>query len=276
MQITAWVHKEIQKLEEGTCSVLQKARSLDRLYSAGAVSWRNSAVLASRLKDQTCSECYKVVKGSAALASHRRKVHGVYSLGALLQHHTLCPVCMTEFWTPSRLWLHMRKSARCLHVFQSSDPDLGPNAPSDPKHAKLPAIKVPGPRMWWTHLNPLDQSDTTSKEASPWVQYQRLHHVWSLFQCELDTSADQGARISAIQRIWQEISRLLQLSGGSIGQDVHPLFPGFEAFQAILRACKGMSIQRWGMCLINLDDVCWIIPSEAKQALNAHLAATLA
>ena len=59
------------------------------------------------------------MSGAAALASHRRKIHSVCSLGSRLGNFSSCPRCMVEFWSARRLWDHLRKQAACRAAFEA-------------------------------------------------------------------------------------------------------------------------------------------------------------
>ena len=111
LHIKRLVQRQLDKIAACSDGVLQKARLLDGVYVHHAISWRQPADRAECLVHVVCPECHKVMRGSAALAAHRSKTHGVVSLGALLSDHTTCPVCPIEFWSPTRLWEHLRKNA---------------------------------------------------------------------------------------------------------------------------------------------------------------------
>ena len=263
-QVNAWLKQHLRLLHQGSQRVLAKAHVLDHLHKLDAVSWRCTIVRDGSFSERSCPECHKIVCGAAALASHRRKVHGVLSLGALLQDHTICPVCMTEFWTPARLWLHLRKSDVCLQVFQAADLDLGPNVKPNPETATLPAVKVPGPQLWWTHLRPGSDLRPSEIDNGRSSVRQWIHQVWTRFQDTIGSSGDRAFRADAVRRVWQEVSQILHHSG-SLPADVRPLCSDSDSLWALARACQGLSICKWGFLLCTFNDVGWVVPVEAKQ-----------
>ena len=161
-RIKVFIQNALHRLQERSDLVLRKAQLLDGVFGHGAISWRQPLTRAGTLPCVACPECHKVVQGAAALAAHRSKTHGVVSIGALLHDHTSCPVCLVEYWSPPRLWEHLRKAHQCRQVFEASDPTLLPTCKNVGKNCKLPATRIHGPREWWATLQPHVTTDSAT------------------------------------------------------------------------------------------------------------------
>ena len=61
-----------------------------------------------------CPECSKVFASHAALTSHRARIHGVRNNIKKFFANTTCPVCLINYGTRQKAFIHMAyKSKRC-------------------------------------------------------------------------------------------------------------------------------------------------------------------
>ena len=103
--------------------------------------------------DHMCPECGVTCASSAALGSHRRKVHGVRARATDVAIGTRCDVCHTEYWSTMRLRDHLRRSEACLRVWEAADRDAEGTVIATPTNW-LPATTAYGPHPWWSLLRP--------------------------------------------------------------------------------------------------------------------------
>ena len=100
-----------------------------------------------------CPECGVTCASSAALGSHRRKVHGVRARATDVAIGTRCDDCHTEYWSITRLRDHLRRSEACLRVLEAADRDVESTVTST-STSWLPATTAYGPHPWWSLLRP--------------------------------------------------------------------------------------------------------------------------
>ena len=102
-----------------------------------------------------CGICSMSFPCKRTLAVHRVRRHGQRTLASQLAFGTRCQVCSLELWSETRLKDHLRKSPRCLRVYDASDITPDYIVPSTERgHAFKPAIVPPGPQPWWATLFP--------------------------------------------------------------------------------------------------------------------------
>ena len=128
--------------------------------------------------------------GQAALAAHKNKVHGITSPGAMFRD---CPGKM-EFWTPARLWMHIRKRQQRWRLFEASDPHVMPTRAQNPSVASQPACRIPRPRMWWAELTVLPPAARELDSVDESNIAEQLAQAWKGLQSNRDQSADWGQR----------------------------------------------------------------------------------
>ena len=202
-----------------------------------------------------CPECHRVVHGSAALASHRSRVHGQSSLGAMLGDFTCCPICLTEFWTCERLWMHLRKVSTCRILFISSDPDLVPNKKLQAEPARWPACKVSGPKPWWAYLKISDNSMEHAIEQSHHSDVARLEHAWQAFK------SDQTATAEWVLRSWRGIFQVVRECEITV-ETLSDVCTDAELVQ-IVKACYGHRTQLLNFQLLCIGEHFWVVPEHA-------------
>ena len=198
------ISKHLQAQQKGIEALWAKVRWLNALYSNGAISFHPEGAMNQCKTPVACSECHRVVHGSAALASHRRRVHGQSSLGAMLGDFTCCPICLTEFWTCERLWMHLRKVSTCRLLFISSDPDLLPSKKLQAEPARWPACKVSGPKPWWAYLRVSEHLTDHAVGQSHHSDAARLESAWQAFK------SDRTATAEWVLRSWSGIFQVVR------------------------------------------------------------------
>ena len=240
--------------------VMDKAQRLTEFFNRGGELWRMSAPDENSVGTVVCPDCSDVFRSQAAMAAHRSKSHGVKSLGSMLGDHTLCQRCRTDYWTPQRLWLHLRKQPACLHAFVAEDFDEAPSCVVRHKQpAQWPAAKVAGPVSLWSTMilhhapNPVQPIISTMA---------RIENVWQKFCKETKRSAKD------LCQAWQGIS--LILSRESRPSDA----VGMEAcedteLQAVLQACSGFPREVFGLKLLVRGEFAIVFPRKASQAASA-------
>ena len=267
------IKQQLRKLEASSELVMHKARLLDGVFVHHAISWRQPGTLAGVLPRVVCPECHQVVRGQAALAAHRSKTHGVSSLGALLHDHTMCPVCLVEFWSPTRLWDHMRKSPHCKCVFEASDLDLLPTRKTRGIACDLPAVRLQGPVEWWATLRP---STVVEGHRPPSGDVQtRVRIAWADFCVGFPNDADLAAQALRVHTLWREVLCALHVCDGSLNLPDPLLGPAQYELTKLLKACEGLSITFRGFVLVSFDDHFWIVPSQARANLARFIAFSL-
>ena len=248
--------------------MIRKAKLLDGVFSQHAISWRQPDIRQGGLPSLACPECHKVVHEYAALASHRSKIHAVVALGSLLHDHTTCPVCLIEFWSPTRLWEHLRKSAQCRYTFEASDPDLLRTCKSVGKACSLPAARVEGPKEWWTALQQV--GDTERLQPSLGDAQARVLHAWSTFSMSFCSAVDASAQAGLIHVLWREILWALQVCDGIVDTSDSSLQSAQQELNKVLKACKGLSV-----ILTSFSSHFWVLPAQAHRHLERLVAFSL-
>ena len=271
--LTLDTQREIAHLAEQSAAVRGKATVLQQLFAEGAIAWGRTVYTDSHLAKLTCPECHKAIHGKAALASHRRKVHQIHSVGALLDDYTACPVCMVEFWTSSRLWMHLRKSAVCLQTFLASDPDLAPSKPGGPNLNFMPAVRVQGPQQWWAFLRPVNVDTLPSESFDEARALNCAIQAWHTFQGCLAGNASLDDIASGVRALWQTLAHISLVCGveflHSCSQKVND-----DQFQSLARACEGFTILYHDLILCTLGDECWIFPSQVRGLFSRLIASS--
>ena len=273
LKIKSLIQRELQHLAEQSDQVIRKAKLLDGVFSQHAISWRQPDIQHAGLPSLACPECHKVVHGFAALASHRSKVHRILALGSLLHDHTICPVCLIEFWSPSRLWEHLRKSAQCRYTFEASDPDLIQTCKSLGKACSLPAARVEGPKEWWATLQPV--VDTERLQPSRGDAQARVMHAWSAFSVSFSSAADASAQAELIHVLWREILWALQVCDGIVDTSISSFRSAQQELDKVLKACQGLSVYFRGLYFTSFSGHLWILPVQAKRHLERLVAFSL-
>ena len=88
---------------------------------ASREAWAKTKLLQSITQTWQCGDCDKVLKSKQALAAHRVRKHGARHIAHWLVAGTICPVCMTEFWTRHKLLEHLQdKAPKCLAYLRLS------------------------------------------------------------------------------------------------------------------------------------------------------------
>ena len=261
--LTKSILQEIGHLAEQSEAIRKKAMLLQKLFTEGATAWGRTAYTDSHFARLTCPECHKAIHGKAAMAAHRRKVHHVRSIGALLDDHTACPVCMVEFWTTSRLWMHFRKSAACLRVFLASDPDLLPSKPDKPSMKLMPATKVHGPQAWWAFLRPVSVDAPFTEHFDDSSALDCVTHAWQAFQCSLAHDASLDRVVSSTRTLWQTFAHVLALCSAEAMHRCSQLVSDAH-FRSVARACRGLTVRCHNLILCTLGRECWIVPFQAR------------
>ena len=265
-RVAALVQVALKALQQYSASVLRKAQLLDGVFAYKAVARRQPLHGTMALPRMACPECHKIVQGHAALAAHRSKTHGIVSLGALLGDHTACPVCLIEYWSPARLWEHMRKSTRCRHVFEASDPVLLPSCKAIGRHSLLPATRIQGPREWWTTLQP-SFTDQHAQDVTCDL-HTRVTLVWSKFCASFPSEDDIAAKVQHMQELWREVLWAVQTCDGSVDL-TDPIFrPTQHELARLLRACEGFSVVFKEFLLVSFGGHRWVVPSQARACLT--------
>ena len=269
--LTLCTQQEVARLAEQSIVVRNKAILLQQLFAAGATTWGCTAYTDSHFARITCPECHKAVHGRAALASHRSKVHQVHSVGALLDDYTACPVCMVEFWTPSRLWMHLRKSAVCLQTFLASDPDLAPSKLVRPSLNFMPAVRVQGPQQWWAFLRPVNVEVLPTESFDDDRALDCATHAWHVFECTLASHASLDDVVSSVRALWQTLAHILTVCGGGVLRSCAQAVID-ERFQIVVRACEGLTIRCHDFILCTFGDECWIVPFQVRDTFSKLIA----
>ena len=269
--LTLCTQQEIARLAEHSAVVRNKAMLLQQLFAGGATAWGRTAYTDSHFAKLTCPECHKAIHGKAALASHRSKVHQVHSVGALLDDYTACPVCMVEFWTSSRLWMHLRKSAVCLQTFLASDPDLAPRKLAGPHLNFMPAVRVQGPQQWWAFLRPVNVDATPIESFDDARALDCATHAWHVFERTLASHASLDDIVSSVRALWQTLAHILTVCGGEVLHRCSRTVTD-DRFQSVARACKGLTIRYHDFILCTLGDECWIVPLQIRGTFSKLIA----
>ena len=273
LKLKVLIQQKLHTLEGHSEHVLHKAKLLDGVFSQHAISWRQPVLSTEALPRQVCPECHKVIRGQAALAAHRSKTHGVLSLGALLHDHTLCPVCLVEFWSPARLWEHLRKSVRCKHVFEASDLDLRPTCKTLGKHSELPAVRLQGPIEWWATLQPPSQAE--DRQAHSGDLQMRVRAAWSAFRAGFLDAADLPRQALCVHTLWREVLWAIYACDGSVNLQDPLLGPAQYELAKLLKACEGLTVIFQGFILVSFADHFWVVPSQARANLARLIAFSL-
>ena len=270
LRIRGFIQQQLQVLTSQSERILCKARLWDGVFSRHAISWRQPTSSAAAVPFVACPECHKVLQGHAALASHRSKTHGVVALGSLLHDHTVCPVCLVEYWSPSRLWEHLRKNARCRRTFEASDPVLVKTSKSFGKACDMPAVRIEGPQEWWATLQPVTTDDCTPSDHGD--ARSRVLRAWGDFQesfCSTDDPAVQGEHVHSL---WKEVMWALQFCDGIVDVDGLVVGPAQNELAKVLKACEGLSVYFRGFILTSIMGHCWVVPSQASKHLERLVA----
>ena len=265
LQIKRLVQRQLDTLEAGSAGVLHKARLLDSVFASHAISWRQPKTQAGSLSRVVCPDCHKVVHGPAALAAHRSKTHGVVSLGALLSDHTMCPVCLIEFWSPTRLWEHLRKAAYCKHVFEASDPCLQPTNKHIGKACELPAVRLQGPKEWWATLQPPFREHSTRHVFSD--VHTRITMAWEAFCSTFLPESSLLQQAQCVHVLWREVLWALHVCDSAVALQEPILGPAQQELGRTLKACRGHSVYFKDFMLISWEEHHWIVPLQARSSL---------
>ena len=270
LKIRGFIKQQLQVLASHTERVLHKARLLDEMFSRHAFSWRQPTFSTTAIPLVACPECHKVLQGRAALASHRSKTHGVVALGSLLHDHTACPVCLVEYWSPSRLWEHLRKSTRCRRTFEASDPVLLKTSKSFSKASDLPAVRIEGPQEWWATLQP-EAAEVCTPSTQGEAQT-RVLHAWRVFQDSFCSSTDPVLQGRHVHLLWKEVMWALHFCDGIADVDGIVMEPAQHELARVLKACSGLSVFFRGFILTSIMGQCWVVPSQASRHLERLVA----
>ena len=273
LHINCLINRQISKLAASSDSVLQKALLLDGVFSCHAISWKQPSVRTELSLHVACPECHKVVHGPAALAAHRSKTHGIVSLGSLLSDHTMCPVCLIEFWSPARLWEHMRKAERCRRVFEASDPCLQPTCKLVGKATDLPAVRLQGPREWWTTLQPPLPVSCMRPVSSRF--HTRVAIAWDEFCSSFLHASSVHQKAQYVHTLWREVLWALQFCDDAVGHHDPILGPAQHELERIIKACQGHSVFFRGFVLATFDRHHWIVPEQARGGLTRLVESTM-
>ena len=96
-----------------------------------------------------CGVCDCRFASHQQLTAHRFAVHREPCLARQLAKGTVCRVCLSQYWTEARLARHLQHdSMHCLACLIEHDyTEQGEPARPDPSCARLPAVKLSGPRL---------------------------------------------------------------------------------------------------------------------------------
>ncbi|CAE7942578.1 unnamed protein product [Symbiodinium sp. KB8] len=145
--------------QDVTCTAwsnFAKARDLGAIF----YHYDGDAAVAA---DHPCPECNAVCRTAAALASHRRKIHGQQARASVVAQGTRCEACGTEYWSTSRLREHLRRQEHCLRVWEEADIVGTDYVKPESTFAWKPACKAFGPAPWWASMRP----DSSTSPALP-------------------------------------------------------------------------------------------------------------
>ena len=254
------VRKQLQEQQQGFNFLWDKVVRLDALYKQGALSFHPNGAWHKCQTPVACPECHRVVHGIAAMASHRSKVHGHSSLGAMLGDFTCCPICLTEFWTCERLWMHLRKAAICRLLFVSSDPDLEPSQKRSAEPARWPACRVSGPKPWWACLKISDSMREQALDPCMLSGLEKLTRAWFAFKDAKSDSAEWVLRTwSGVFQIVRECEIQIDALEESCLDD--------ELIQFV-SACQGNKAKIMSFHLIAVKEHFWVVPEQASHLIK--------
>ena len=254
------VRKLLQGQQQDFNVLWDKVVWLDSLYKQGALSFHPTGAWHKCQVPVACPDCHRVVHGAAALASHRSKVHGHSSLGAMLGDFTCCPICLTEFWTCERLWMHLRKVSACRLLFVSSDPDLAPSHKSNAEPARWPACRVSGPKQWWAYLRISDSMREQALDSCKLSGLEQLTRAWLAFKDAKSDSAEW------ILRAWSGVFQIVRECEIQIDAlDISCLDTELTLF---VNACHGSRTQFEGFHMVAIGDHFWVVPQQASHLIQ--------
>ena len=237
--------------EERTRLITAKAKTLTNFFDKQGELWHEHAVTNKSREACTCPKCGAVVSVPAALASHRRKVHGVCSLWSCLGDFSSCPRCMVEFWCPERLWDHLRKQKQCRASFEAADYDLS----LAPKKMKIracvkPSARIQGPRTLWAGMG-VDLPEELPV-AVPEVQ-EVIRRVWHA-SCAERPEVPSAAWIA---KTWQHLARTIHTHQISVPADFD------TELQLLLDACRGVNVEVFGFWCWSKGSTRVVVPRDA-------------
>ena len=185
----------------------------------------------------------------------------------MLSDHTVCPACLIEYWSPQRLWDHMRKAPRCRRVFEASDPILLPTCKHVGKDCDLP------PQEWWTTLNPPSADDSSRQIEGNAIT--RIAVAWSKFCETFQHDAELFHQAQNVHFLWREVLWTLSDCDDSVAHSDFHFLSAQHELARVFKACEGHSVYFRGFILTCIGDHCWLVPSHAKQHLERLVASTL-
>ena len=168
-------------------------------------------------KKEHCPECGIRCATPAALASHRRKRHGIPGTAACIQG-TSCMACRMEFWTTPRLRLHLRKQSACMARHAASDVSyMSWEYTANLALTRRPAMVTLGPQPFWATMMPAPETVQVATQdcnlSVIWEAMVKHSNAASLFFLN-------ATRIFSRMHTLPDIEDLLEHSpvGGTVGQ----------------------------------------------------------
>ena len=102
--------------------------------------------------NHACPTCQATFPSASHLAAHRLQAHGHQHLARSYSSGSICKWCLTQFWTPQRLFIHLaRGQTACLPalVATTAPTHSTPTGSMTCPPQMWPALKLRGPRRQW-------------------------------------------------------------------------------------------------------------------------------